>query len=200
MINKHIPNIQKLQIFAFVSMALVSFGCQTSPFKVDLYKLKDPELVQLSQNFLYHYYLSLYVRNQRAMTLKDCDRIRAHSSELLLLNEKFKDDWNYGNVVLTSNLYLGTCEVWQNHDSSALKYLKAASLTPGSPQLNSFGPDRDSFILATELLKKGYQKEVLGYLESIEKHWVAEFSGQKISSWKKEIQLGKIPDFTKWAK
>ena len=66
----------------------------------------------------------------------------------------------------------------------------AAGATPGSPQLNSFGPN---MTLAKELLEKGQSEVVLQYLALCKKFWKMD-RGQ-LDEWSATIRGGGIPDF-----
>ena len=69
-------------------------------------------------------------------------------------------------------------------------HLVAAGATPGSPQLNSFGPD---VALAPLLLAAGTPGPVLAYLTAIERFW----SGRAplLAHWRATIEGGEIPNF-----
>ncbi len=67
--------------------------------------------------------------------------------------------------------------------------LKAGD-TPGSPQLDSFGPN---MTLAKELLEKGDQQTVLQYLTLCGKFW--KMDNGRLARWSETIRAGKIPDF-----
>ena len=114
-------------------------------------------------------------------------------------------DWNYGNVIHDANLILGRVALKKGNIEKAKYYLLEAGKTPGSPQLNSFGP---SFILARELLEKGGKSTVLEYLDLVSKFWansenvnpsnhnavrVAQEHAEELSKWKNEIINGKNP-------
>ena len=73
---------------------------------------------------------------------------------------------------------------------NAEKYLLDAGKTPGSPQLNSFGPNME---LARELLEKGEKETVLKYLDLCSKFWV--LGKSRLQEWSGAIKLGKTPDF-----
>ena len=65
-------------------------------------------------------------------------------------------NWNYGNVVYDAHSVLGRIALRHGDRETARKELRAAGRTPGSPQLNSFGPQ---FTLARELLQHGEQAD-----------------------------------------
>ena len=100
-----------------------------------------------------------------------------------------KGNWNYGNAIHHANLILGRIALKNGDTLSAKKYLIKAGNTPGSPQLNSFGPN---MLLAKELLEKGEKKSVIEYLNLTKKFWKLFFSWRKVRKWKKEIMKDKI--------
>jgi hypothetical protein len=75
-----------------------------------------------------------------------------YAKNLLIQAESMKDNWNYGNAVHTANLVLGRIALADGDVEEAKCLLLLAGQTPGSPQLNSFGPD---MLFAEELLEKG---------------------------------------------
>ena len=100
--------------------------------------------------------------------------------------------WNYGNNIHHGNIILGKIALASNDLEEAKKRLIEAGKTPGSPQLNSFGPD---MALANELLKKGEKDVILEYLELCAKFWKRAQYLQKLHKWSAEVKDGKIPDF-----
>ena len=67
-----------------------------------------------------------------------------------LVNQSERD-WNYGNAIHQGHLILGRLALMDGNVQQAKEELIAAGNTPGSPQLNSFGPN---MTLAKELLEK----------------------------------------------
>lgn len=110
--------------------------------------------------------------------------------EYLYLAQIFRDDWNYGNAIEAANRYLGLLALQSGDFDSAIAYLILSSKTPGSPQLESFGPNVS---LAKALLEKQYTEPVLKYLDEIKRFW--ELEDGRIEEWKDQIQRGQIPDF-----
>jgi peroxiredoxin len=114
-----------------------------------------------------------------------------------------KSSWNYGNVIYNAHQILGLAALKEGDIAGAKAYLLAAGKTPGSPQLNSFGP---KMTLAQELLKKGEKQTVVDFLSLIRKFWAippAHASAQSaplykmhaamITRWQTEIKAGKKP-------
>jgi len=72
---------------------------------------------------------------------EDMHTTEALSREYLELAEKYKENWNYGNAIHQSNIFLGLVALENKEKEKAKEHLLAAGNTPGSPQLNSFGPN-----------------------------------------------------------
>lgn len=102
----------------------------------------------------------------------------------------YKNDWNYGNAISEANTVQGLVALAGGDIPGAVKSLAAAGETPGSPQLNAYGP---SFELAAELLKNNERRAVLDYLDSILKFWKKE---ELVRTWQTSISAGQIPDFS----
>jgi hypothetical protein len=71
----------------------------------------------------------------------------------------------------------------------AKRCLIEAGKTPGSPQLDSFGPDMG---LAQDLLERGERETVLEYLKLCRRFW--DGHGYLLDRWSQEIKAGKTPD------
>ena len=141
-----------------------------------------------------------------ALEAGQLDAARKHATEALAANTDTKN-WNYGNVVDAMNQVLGRAALRQGNRDEARRALLAAGATPGSPQLNSYGP---TFVLAREMLGKGEKDVVLQYLDSVGKFWghddpkrpqrralVAE-QAALLAKWRQEIRAGKIPTDVNW--
>jgi predicted Zn-dependent protease len=99
-----------------------------------------------------------------------------------------KRKWNYGNLIYYGNFTLGMVALKKGKIEEAEKYLLEAGKTPGSPQLDSFGPN---MTLAKELLEKGKKECVIKFLESCSTFWKKD----KCDAWIKQIKSDKIPKF-----
>ncbi len=99
-------------------------------------------------------------------------------------------EWYAGNLIYWINLSRGLLAIREGDVKSAGEFLLKAGDTPGSPQLNSFGP---GMLLADLLLKRGERETVLAFLEKTKKFWAPRF--QKADAWAKEIREGRTPDF-----
>ena len=130
---------------------------------------------------------------------------KRHARELLKNNTDSKS-WNYGNIIHDANATLGRLALREGKVADAKRYLLKAGRTPGSPQLNSYGP---SMALARELLEEGERNAVIEYLDLIGSFWGQGYgykTNEKASrgkrallqQWKTEIRAGKIPKHRKW--
>ena len=114
----------------------------------------------------------------------------AVADALLVEAERWPRNWNYGNAVHVANLVLGRIALANDDRDKAVKFLIAAGKTPGSPQLNTFGPD---MVFAKEMLQKGETEAVIAYLDLCGKFWEKRF--EQLDEWKEQIARGEIPDF-----
>ena len=120
------------------------------------------------------------------------DQVKAgmYAKDLLIQAESMKDDWDYGNAVHIANLVLGRIALAAGDVDEAKRLLLLAGKTPGSPQLDSFGPD---MLFAKELLEKGEKGAVIQYFTLCSVFW--KMDGGKLAQWKTEVQNNEIPDF-----
>lgn len=142
-----------------------------------------------------------------ALEAGEVDSAKKHAAETLR-NNKDQTNWNYGNIIHNANQILGRCAVREGKLADAKTYLLKAGATPGSPQLDSFGPQMQ---LARELSEKGEQETVLEYLDLVARFWAnpderteanskrtAREHLNQLEAWKTQLRAGKIPDHTKW--
>ena len=129
-------------------------------------------------------------------------------AEAALAKNKDTQSVNYGNTIFNEHTLLGRVALREGKLDEAKKHLLAAGHTPGSPQLNSFGPD---FILARELAEKGERDTVIAFLDLVARFWanpdgetepnskrVASDNLKQLESWKDQLRAGKVPDHPKW--
>lgn len=120
----------------------------------------------------------------------DTGKARTYAEELLKIATDFRMDWNYGNAIHQGNLVLGRLALKNGHLGKAEDYLIEAGKTPGSPQLNSFGPN---MTLAKELLERGEKDVVLKYFKLCGIFW--EMGKDDLAEWSSIVKTGGIPDF-----
>jgi len=118
------------------------------------------------------------------------ERARQMANELLTLADQLPRDWNYGNAIHHGHLLLGRIALLKGDVATASAELLAAGRTPGSPQLNSFGPNCQ---LALELLRAGQPEPVLAYLEACGDFWKMN-SGRR-AQWLTEVRGNRNPEF-----
>jgi hypothetical protein len=118
------------------------------------------------------------------------EEARKYANELLTLVPHFVNNWNYGNAIQDGNLVLGRIALREGRVDEAKKRLLETGSGPGSPQMNSFGPNMS---LARDLLQKGERDTVLQYFELCRKFWKMDFG--KLDGWSGEVKAGKLPDF-----
>jgi tetratricopeptide (TPR) repeat protein len=127
---------------------------------------------------------------QAELDANDLVRAEKDAHELLDSSSNYKKQWNYGNAIHQGNLILGRIRLRQGQIADAKDYLLAAGRTPGSPQLDSFGPN---MTLAKELLEKGERDVVLEYFDLCSKFW--QMGQDKLNAWRAAVKQSKIPEF-----
>ena len=134
--------------------------------------------------------LGLRAAAERALGNGDHLRAAWLGTELLTLADAYRDDWYYGNAVHHGNLLLGRIALAQGDTTLAKVKLLAAGATPGSPQLNSFGPN---MVLALELIQAGERAAVLEYLALCRRFW--ELGPATLDEWSHDVSAGREPRF-----
>jgi hypothetical protein len=116
------------------------------------------------------------------------DKAKTYADELLKGADRGFPVGVDGDAIHHGNIILGRIALRAGKKEEAKKYLLAAGKTPGSPPLDSFGPN---MILAKELLEKGERETVLEYFALCSKFWHRE----ELDTWSNEVKAGKVPDF-----
>ena len=125
-----------------------------------------------------------------AFAAGEIEKASRYATDLLAQAQKYPHDWNYGNVIHHGNNVLGRVALKQGDVKEADQYLLKAGETPGSPQLQSFGPNMS---LAKDLLEAGEKDTVLRYFELCRKFWG--MGAKNLNTWADEVKAGKIPSF-----
>jgi hypothetical protein len=120
------------------------------------------------------------------------DDARKYANELMILALKYKNNWNYGNAIQDANIVLGRIALRNGDIDEAKGRLLQAGMSPGSPVMDSFGPN---ISLANDLLQNGDTETVLKYLELCRKFWGPDDNHGKLDRWETEIRKGEHPDF-----
>ena len=89
-----------------------------------------------------------------------------------------------------ANIVLGRLALSDGDVKEAEFRLLEAGRTPGSPQLNSFGPNMQ---LAHELLSLGRRDAVRSYFQLCAAFW--DMGAQQLGEWTSIVDDGGIPDF-----
>jgi len=118
------------------------------------------------------------------------DKAAHYADESLKAAALNKPGWQTGNTINHANITLGRIALKKGNKKKAEEYLLKAGDTPGSPQLNSFGPNMS---LAQELLKAGNRKAVLQYFDLCRNFWKS--GGSQLDEWTKQVKAGQKPEF-----
>jgi hypothetical protein len=125
-----------------------------------------------------------------AFAAGELGKAKTYSLDLLKQAAALKEDWNYGNAIHVAHLVLGRIALVSGDLNTAKQQLLEAGRTPGSPQLDTFGPNMR---LAMELLEKGEHDVVIQYFELCSRFWKNHRG--RLEQWKSAVQKGEIPDF-----
>jgi hypothetical protein len=125
-----------------------------------------------------------------AYLLEERDLARQLANQAIALAQMHRSSWNYGNAVHYGHTVLGLLALAQGDHPLAIAELRASGETPGSPQLNSFGPTMQ---LASELLRLGETGAVLLYFQQCSKFW--EMGATSLNIWEKKVLRGATPNF-----
>jgi len=130
---------------------------------------------------------------QCALWAKDDAKAAAYASELLASvgGPAARAD---GDAIHDGNRILGHVALNAADIEGAKRHLLESAKTPGSPVLNSFGPE---LTLAKDLLAKGERETVIQYLESLPRFWQGR--QEAIDQWVILIRAGKTPDLNRFA-
>jgi hypothetical protein len=116
----------------------------------------------------------------------------AYASELLARAEDAKGRPD-GDAIHEGHRILGHVALDAGDIEAAKRHLLESAKTPGSPVLNSFGPE---LTLAKDLLAKGERQAVIQYLESLPRFWQGR--QEAIDEWVILIRAGKTPDLDRF--
>lgn len=114
----------------------------------------------------------------------------AWATEALTIASFMKRDWNYGNVVHDCHMALGRAALARGHRDRARQELVLAGRTPGSPQLNSFGPNMS---LARDMLREGEREATIQYFRECARFW--ELGRGRLHRWELLAKWHLPPDF-----
>ena len=120
------------------------------------------------------------------------DTARRYAHELLQEAHCYKPDWNYGNAVHKGHTVLGLIALRQGDVGGAKHHLERAGNTPGSPQLDTFGPNMR---LANELLEIDETEAVLKYFAACSNFWDETCRQGLLDHWVDAVRRGSAPKF-----
>ncbi len=121
---------------------------------------------------------------EASFELDDMPQAKTFASNLLSKSSKFQNDWNYGNAIHDGNLVLGRVAFINGDIEKAKTHLLLAGKTPGSPQLNTLGPNMS---LANDLLDASEEEIVIEYFKDCKKFW--EMNDGRLDSWIASINV-----------
>lgn len=129
-----------------------------------------------------------------ALEAGEMETAREHATGLL---EEAGDpeSWNHGNIIHNANEISGRIALRVGDLQEAKRRLLEAGKTPGSAQLDSFGPSMD---LPRELLAQNEREVVIEYLDLVARFWRSKDQTALLNQWKGEIRAGQVPDHPKW--
>lgn len=121
------------------------------------------------------------------------DDANRFARELEVLLVKYPTDWNYGNAVSKIHTTLGRLALKRGDVELAKRELSLAGASPGSPQMDTFGPNLS---LARDLLMSGApgaQDALLAHFDDIEKFWRMDSGALRV--WREDVRAGREPNF-----
>jgi hypothetical protein len=126
-----------------------------------------------------------------AFDAAEFNKAEAYASELLSIAPGYRKNWNYGNAIFYGNMVMGRVALRRDRDMELAKNrLLASAKTPGSPQLNSFGPNMN---LALDLLNLGERDSPLAFFGLCRTFWKS--PSHKLDDWTAMVKGGGTPDF-----
>lgn len=154
--------------------------------------LAEYEKAQAADKWEATKFIRLHELAKTAFDAGEFDKASQYADALVKTAEKHSEDklWATGDAVHDGNIVLGRVALKKGDVKQAKKFLLQSGYTPGSPQLESFGPDMN---LAKEFLAAGEKDIVLKYFLLCRRFWK---SGRgKLDDWTKEIKDGQVPNF-----
>lgn len=173
-----------------ISLCCTLFGCgRSAPMSPESRHREAIAELSAARGELERFY-ALGEASKQSVAMGKLAEARKYAEELLLLAPKFKRDWNYGNAIHDGNMVLGRVALKGGQVDAAKAYLLQAGATPGSPQLNTFGPNMS---LAQDLIEAGDREAVVQYFKLCRKFW--EMQDGKLDQWTRQVQAGEHPQF-----
>jgi tetratricopeptide (TPR) repeat protein len=127
---------------------------------------------------------------EAAFRAGDFVKARTYAEHLLAAAVSQPRNWAYGNAVHKGNLVLGRLAVREGRIEDAISFLRRSGETPGSPQLDSFGPNMS---LARDLIERGETEAVLAYFAACRVFW--KMGADRLDQWASLVSAGQVPNF-----
>src|SRR5262245_55079955 len=169
------------------TLGCVALGSHPTTWEERYAKAKD-ELNSAPDEL--HRFYALNDAAKAAFEMGKIDEARQHAQALVDLAPKYQNDWNYGNAIHDGHMVLGRVALKKGDVDTAKRELLLAGATPGSPQLDSFGPNMS---LAKELLEQKQTDAVVEYFALCAKFW--ELERGNLKRWTILAKGGEMPDF-----
>ena len=171
-------------ILKLYSILLIAAVLKRIAFIVSVFKI-GPRAALKRRRFY-----NLAAMAQMALKSSSCEKAGVLAEELLRCAEDYPADWYYGNAIHHGHGILGLVSLRQGRIDDARRHLILSGQTPGSPQLNSFGPNMQ---LAKAVLEAGERDAVIEYFELCKKFWRGERG--RLDAWSLAALNGKVPSF-----
>jgi hypothetical protein len=141
------------------------------------------------------------------------DEAQSYAIELLTSATDPKD-WNYGNAIFFGNMVQGQVALRRGDLEAARSRLLSSGNTPGSPQLNSFGPNmslardllagvvevpsmalarRAAHVPRRNVTSREVRETVLEFFDLCRVFWT--MGGDRLDQWSQQVRAGIVPDF-----
>ncbi len=148
------------------------------------------ELVQATPPTGIERFLALSHLAKAAFDAAELNKAEDYARELLSAAHEHPK-WNRGNAIFYGNMVIGRVALRRDRNVAlANSSLLASAQTPGSPTLNTFGPNMS---LARDLLTVGERDTVLEFFTLCRSFWKMDFG--KLDDWTAIVKDGGIPDF-----
>ncbi|MDZ4837172.1 MAG: hypothetical protein SGJ27_25585 [Candidatus Melainabacteria bacterium] len=126
---------------------------------------------------------------QCAINCGELEKAKLYADRLLDLIDQHLANRNYSNSVYEAHTALGRIALREGNVELAKEHLLKSVAIPGSPQLNSFGPD---MALAQELLNAGEKEIIFEFFFRVGIFWKSDC----IAAWANKIRNGITPDLS----
>jgi len=128
--------------------------------------------------------------SKAAFAAEDYDKAESYANQALAAVHDLSQDNVHGEALHHGHAILGRIALMNGQVTKAKRHLLEAGNTPGSPALDSFGPNMS---LAKELLESGESEVVLDYFRLCAQFW--KHGETRLSAWAAAVEQGEIPDF-----